>query len=159
MEPTRDELKNEIENGPLAAELVPFWADVFGPHDKSELDWRIGILKPDAAFEIRKLLIDRGRSAELGWGDEWPYELVVAAKGKTPEEAAPPAPTPVQPPPASEAPFRREPTYSFPPDMPPDIVRFHRIRLELLSQSDRGGRFGRSVYRCDFGRRTEVKTT
>jgi hypothetical protein len=57
MEPTHDELKNEIENGPLAPELAPFWADVFGPHHKSELAWRIGILTPDAAFEIRKLLI------------------------------------------------------------------------------------------------------
>lgn len=138
MEPTRDELKNEIENGPLATDLAPFWADVFGPHDKSELDWRIGILKPDAAFEIRKLLVERGRSAELGWGDQWSYELVVAAKGKTPKEAAPPPPAPVPPPPASSAPFRQEPMISFPPDMPPDIVRFHRIRLELLSQSDRG---------------------
>lgn len=157
MDPTRDELKKEIENGPLATELAPFWADVFGPHDKSELDWRIGILKADAAFEIRKLLIDRGRSAELGWGDKWSYELVVAAKGKTPEEAAPPPPTSVQPPPASEAPFRKEPTFSF-PHMLPDIVRFHRIRLELLSQSDRGAAvLGGAYIDADLGEALKSK--
>lgn len=137
-EPTREQLRNEIENGPLAAELAPFWADVFGPHHKKELDWRIGILKEDAAFEIRRILIERGRADELGWGRDWSHKLVVAAKGKTPEEAAPSPPALPPPDPNRPRPFPPERSVSFPQDMPEEIVRFHRVRLELVSQTDRG---------------------
>lgn len=50
---TLAELKAEIESGPLAADLAPFWADTFPFHPKVD---REGILKPDAAFEIHRRL-------------------------------------------------------------------------------------------------------
>ena len=37
--PTREVLKVEVEHGPLAAELAPFWADVFEVHPKPEMAW------------------------------------------------------------------------------------------------------------------------
>src|SRR5579875_319519 len=41
-------------------------------------------------------------------------------------------------PPENQPPFPEEPTYSFPMGLPEPIIRFHRIRLELQTQSDRG---------------------
>lgn len=147
-EPTRDELKAEIENGPLSAELAPFWADVFQPHPKPEMAWQTGILKPDAAFAIHAILTcrartpytGRSRADELGWGINWSYELVVAAKGKTPKEAMPPPPPRVIPRPNPDVPlpYPHEPAITFPAEMPIEVRRLHRIRHELVSQTDRG---------------------
>ena len=90
--PTPAQLKVEIETGPFAARLAVSWADVFGPHFKiidgqrvrtTDLDYRIGRLKPDAAFGIHKLLTDGGDGSHavgLGWGNGWSYKLVQEAK-------------------------------------------------------------------------------
>lgn len=58
--PTPAELKTEIETGPLAADLAPFWADVFAEPG------RAGRLKPDAAFAIHQILTDPTRATKPG---------------------------------------------------------------------------------------------
>jgi len=58
--PTPSELKTEITTGPLAADLAPFWADVFAE------DFRAGRLKPDAAFEIHRVLTDPAQATKAG---------------------------------------------------------------------------------------------
>lgn len=60
MTPTAAQLKQEVESGPLALELAPFWADVFDDLEpmRTKLLHRQGWLKPDAAFEIRRVLAD-----------------------------------------------------------------------------------------------------
>ena len=83
--PTPAQLKSVIETGPLAAALAPLWADVFEPHPtkRKELAFREGLLKPDAAFGIHKLLTDGGDGSHavgLGWGNGWSYKLVQEAK-------------------------------------------------------------------------------
>ncbi len=61
--PTPAQLKAEIEGGPLAADLAAYWTDVFEPHPtkQEELAYREGKLKPDAAFEIHRILTDPTR--------------------------------------------------------------------------------------------------
>lgn len=63
MLPTPAQLKAEIEGGPLAEELTSFWADVFGPHPTKQeaMAYREGKLKPDAAWEIHRILTDTSR--------------------------------------------------------------------------------------------------
>jgi hypothetical protein len=85
--PSPADLRAEIETGPLAAELAPFWADVFGPHKtkRKELKWREGKLKPDAAEAIKVALTTlgpdgRSRCDELGWSTGWTHKLVAQAK-------------------------------------------------------------------------------
>lgn len=60
--PTPQALKEEVESGPLAADLAAYWSDTFQAHPtKPGLDSRVGRLKPDAAFEIRRVLNDPTR--------------------------------------------------------------------------------------------------
>lgn len=57
--PTSEQLIDEITKGPFAEQLAPWWADVFTADPKRpELDGRIGVLKSDAGFEIRRMLTD-----------------------------------------------------------------------------------------------------
>jgi len=65
--PTPAQLKAEIEGGPFAAELAPYWADVFTAHPTlgSKLAYREGKLKPDAAFAIHRILTDRTRRTHV----------------------------------------------------------------------------------------------
>lgn len=58
--PTPADLKAEIDGGPLAAELAAWWSDVFEPHPtkQAQLAYREGKLKPDAAWEIARVLND-----------------------------------------------------------------------------------------------------
>lgn len=82
--PTPEALVEEVERGPLAAELAPLWADVFERHPShgDKLAFREGRLKTDAAFEIHKRLTASGpgggpsRSSALGWADSWDWKLV-----------------------------------------------------------------------------------
>lgn len=57
---TLAELKAEIESGPLASELAAWWADVFDDPEplRTKLAFRQGTLKPDAAYEINRILSD-----------------------------------------------------------------------------------------------------
>lgn len=77
--PTPKELKDEIEKGPLADKLAKYWNDVFGEHHKKELQFRVGKLKCDAAYDIQQILIKK-RCEELGWSTNWPYKLIIRAK-------------------------------------------------------------------------------
>ena len=101
---TYEELRQEIEHGPLADVLRHHWHDVFadgpeppcvekpsGDYDPGAPAWtawqaherwarlqaRQGKLKTDAAFAIHALL--RERSKELGWGD-WDWKEVSRAR-------------------------------------------------------------------------------
>lgn len=94
MTPTAKQLRAEIESGPLAADLAPFWADVFPAEPEPPLvdvggraRWerirpRFGSLTPDAVFHILDVLRrprpavtvgfpalvgPRSRLDELGW--------------------------------------------------------------------------------------------
>lgn len=60
---TLAELKTEITSGPLALELAPFWADVFDDPEpqRTKLLHRQGWLKPDAAYEIHRILSDSSK--------------------------------------------------------------------------------------------------
>lgn len=71
-DPTLDDIRAEILHGPLAHQLLPFWNDVFEPFRECASDEenrrlgkptkrellasREGHIKPDAAFEIHRLL-------------------------------------------------------------------------------------------------------
>ena len=105
MIPTVQELINEIEKGPLAAQLAPLWNTVFAapaearpdeareilPEKKAEARAKVGAwevkthragrLHPDAAFEIHRLLSE-ARFKELGW-DGFPWKLIKRAKDST----------------------------------------------------------------------------
>lgn len=63
MTPTAAQLKQEVESGPLALELAPFWADVFDDPEplRTKLLHRQGMLKPDAAYEIHRILSDSSK--------------------------------------------------------------------------------------------------
>lgn len=66
MAPTPQALKEEIESGPFSGELSPYWADIFTPHPtRPEVDSRVGRLKPDAAFEIHRILADPARRTKV----------------------------------------------------------------------------------------------
>lgn len=60
---TLAELKAEIESGPLASELAAWWADVFDDPEpqRTKLPHRQGWLKPDAAYEIHRILSDSSK--------------------------------------------------------------------------------------------------
>lgn len=57
---TITELKAEIASGPLAASCVPYWSDVFDDAEplRAKLAGRQGLLKPDAAYAIWRILSD-----------------------------------------------------------------------------------------------------
>lgn len=86
--PTYEEIRQEIELGPLAAQCKPHWLDVFEPHPnttphipgtpslREKLRHREGMLKSDAAFAIHKILLPRAE--ELGW-DLSDYKEVLRA--------------------------------------------------------------------------------
>ncbi|MFO0801462.1 MAG: hypothetical protein U0804_28690 [Gemmataceae bacterium] len=73
---TAADLKAEIESGPLAAALAPFWADVFpaepepDPADApaharwSRISYRFGMLTPDACFGLLAVLHDGTRRSK-----------------------------------------------------------------------------------------------
>lgn len=103
--PTLEQLRDEILNGPHAAQLSPLWNSVFQPPapDPPEPDgdrrttaynealgrWRetcrsntvkrerSGRLTPDGAFDTHALLQNSGRFAALGWAVT--ADLVMAA--------------------------------------------------------------------------------
>ena len=69
---TADQIRTEIETGPLAAELATFWGDVFPTEPEPPADdparprWerisgRFGQLKPDAAYDLCRVLTDPTR--------------------------------------------------------------------------------------------------
>jgi hypothetical protein len=57
---TLQEIKDELTNGPLAADIAPFLTMVFNDEEplRTKLADRQGMLTPDAAFEISKILND-----------------------------------------------------------------------------------------------------
>jgi len=61
------QLKSEIESGPLAALCAPYWLDVFDDAEplRTKLVGRQGLLKPDAAYEIWRILSDDTRRTKL----------------------------------------------------------------------------------------------
>ena len=88
VKPTDAQIVAEIEQGPLAEKLAPYWQNVFKPDyqeppkpDDPKLiaNWEIqhavwkakmsraGWITDDAAFAICKALADSGRLDELGW--------------------------------------------------------------------------------------------
>lgn len=63
MTPTLSELKAEIQSGLLASECAAWWSDVFDDPEplRTKLAFRQGLLKPDAAFEIHRILSDSSK--------------------------------------------------------------------------------------------------
>jgi len=139
-DPTPEELRDVIENGPFASELAPYWADVYTPEESGDEPWKIGILKAKAAHEIRRRLRACGERFTQEWWADWPYELVVKAKGKTLDESEP-KPAEVVPPPPDYGRYPHEEPFVFEEDdwkRDPIFIKFLPVTGELDRQTDRG---------------------